>query len=181
MNEHGYYELNVAGLTRQLPLCQLDENLYIAAFVMFSDIEMTVRSAEELIKKIPECDVIVTPECKSIPLAYEMAKQLGIKYFVVRKVQKLYMANPYVIEVKSITTAEVQKLYLDGSEAEFIRGKRVLIVDDVISTGQSLKAVEELVKRAGADIVGKCAVLAEGDAAAREDIIYLENLPLISK
>lgn len=174
-----YYELKVAGLTRQLPICPLNEKVSIAGFVMFGDVELTVKSAEELLKKVPECDVIVTAESKGIPLAYEMARQLGLRYIVVRKMHKLYMAEPYKVEVKSISTEKVQTLYLDGNEAEMLKGKRVLVVDDVISTGESLQAIETLVSKAEGNIVAQCAVLAEGDAAKRDDIIFLEELPLI--
>lgn len=173
-----FYKLKVAGLERQLPICPLNENLYIAGFVMFSDVELTVNCAKELIKKIPEHDVIVTAESKGIPLAYEMAKQLNERYIVARKMNKLYMQSPIHVEVKSITTEKLQVLYLDSLEADYLTGKRVLIVDDVISTGESLRALETLVNSAGGKIVGKAAVLAEGDAADRDDIIFLENLPL---
>ena len=173
-----FYKLKVAGLERQLPICPLNENLYIAGFVMFSDVELTVNCAKELIKKVPEHDVIVTAESKGIPLAYEMAKQLNERYIVARKMNKLYMQSPIHVEVKSITTEKLQVLYLDSLEADYLTGKRVLIVDDVISTGESLRALETLVNSAGGKIVGKAAVLAEGDAADRDDIIYLEKLPL---
>ena len=173
-----FYKLKVAGLERELPICPLNENLYIAGFVMFSDVELTVNCAKELIKKIPDHDVIVTAESKGIPLAYEMAKQLNKKYIVARKMNKLYMQSPIHVEVKSITTEKLQVLYLDSLEADYLTGKRVLIVDDVISTGESLRALETLVNSAGGKIVGKAAVLAEGDAAKRDDIIFLEELPL---
>ena len=178
-----FYTLKIAGLERKLPICQVNEHLDIAAFVMFSDVELTVAAAGELIKKIPECDVIVTAESKGIPLAHEMARQIGggMKYIVARKMAKLYMKNPVSVDVKSITTAVEQKLWLSGDEAEYLKGKRVLIADDVISTGESLTAVEKLVNYAGGNIVGRAAVLAEGDAADREDIIYLEKLPLFFK
>lgn len=173
-----YYKLKVAGLERQLPICPINEHLYIAGFVMFSDVELTVNCAKELIKKVPDHDVIVTAESKGIPLAYEMAKQLNEKYIVARKMNKLYMQSPIHVEVKSITTEKLQMLYLDSVEADYLTGKRVLIVDDVISTGESLNALETLVNSAGGKIVGKAAVLAEGDAAVRDDIVYLEKLPL---
>ncbi len=176
-----FYTLNVAGLTRQLPICPINENLYIAGFVMFSDVELTIRCAQELIKKIPECDVIVTAESKGIPLAYEMAKQLGIKYIVARKKVKAYMTNPISVNVHSITTAGTQTLILDREEADFLTDKRVVIVDDVISTGESLTAIESLLKEAKANVIAKSAVLAEGDASERDDIIYLEKLPLFFK
>ncbi|HAP79275.1 MAG TPA: adenine phosphoribosyltransferase [Ruminococcus sp.] len=175
------YKMTIAGLERELPLCPLNDKIDIAAFIMFSDVEITVKSAEELIKKCPECDVIITAESKGIPLAYEMAKQLGIPYVVARKSVKLYMKNVVSVEVKSITTANVQTLYLDGSKAEMLKGKRVLIADDVISTGESLKALEKLVETAGGIITAKAAVLAEGDASERDDIIFLEKLPLFFK
>lgn len=181
MSELKAYKINIAGLERHLPLCPVNEKLDIGAFIMFSDVELTVRCAEELLKKAPEFDVIVTAESKGIPLAYEMSRQSGIKYIVARKSVKLYMQNPIGIEVKSITTAAKQMLYLGGEEADFIKGKRVLIADDVISTGESLAAVEELVNRAGGSIAGRCAVLAEGDASERDDIFFIEKLPLFFK
>ena len=173
------YTLKVAGLERDLPLCPLNENLYIGAFVIFGDVELTCACAEELIKIAPEHDVMITSESKGIPLVYEMARQMGVnKYILARKMQKLYMSDVFATEVTSITTAKKQTLYLDGDDAEFMRGKRVLIVDDVISTGESLRAIEALVEHAGGEIVGKMAILAEGDAKDREDIKYLQVLPL---
>ncbi|MDD6346291.1 MAG: phosphoribosyltransferase family protein [Oscillospiraceae bacterium] len=175
------YKMTIAGLERELPLCPLNDKIDIAAFIMFSDVEITVKSAEELIKKCPECDVILTAESKGIPLAYEMSRQLGIPYVVARKSVKLYMKDVVSVEVKSITTANVQTLYLDGSKADMLKNKRVMIVDDVISTGESLKALEKLVETAGGIITAKSAVLAEGDASVRDDIIFLEKLPLFFK
>lgn len=177
----GYYTLKIAGLTRELPICPVNDNLSIAAFVMFSDVELTVACATELIKIIPEHDVIITAEAKGIPLAYEMARQLNEKYIVARKMTKLYMKSPIEVSVRSITTDKIQRLYLDTAEADYIKGKRVLIVDDVISTGESLHALETLINEAGGIIVGKAAVLAEGDAAHRDDIKFLEELPLFFK
>jgi len=179
--ETKFYTLKVAGLTRQLPICPVNEKLDIAAFIMFSDVELTIAVSKAIIEKCPEHDVIITAESKGIPLAYEMARQLGKKYLVARKSAKLYMNAPISIDVKSITTEGVQTLYLDSSEADYMKGKRVLIADDVISTGESLHALEELVTRSGGIITGRAAVLAEGDAAQRDDIIYLEELPLFFK
>ena len=173
-----FYTMKIAGLERSLPICPLNEKVYIAGFVMFSDVELTVAAAKELIKKVPEHDVIVTAESKGIPLAYEMAKQLGEKYIVARKMSKLYMQSPIHVDVKSITTEKMQTLFLDKGEADYLKDKRVLIIDDVISTGESLRALETLINTAGGNIVGKAAVLAEGDAANRDDIVYLEKLPL---
>lgn len=176
-----YYTITIAGQTRDLPICPVNEHLDIAAFVMFSDIPMTVACAQALLKLAPEHDLIITAESKGIPLAYEMAKQEGKNYILARKSPKLYMKKPIKIDVKSITTAKIQSLYLDSDDAEMLSGKRVLIVDDVISTGESLNALEGLLKQTNARIVGKMAVLAEGDAANRDDIIFLEKLPLFFK
>ena len=175
------YPLKVAGIERNLPLCPLNEKISIGAFVIFGDVELTCACAKELIKIAPEHDVMITSESKGIPLIYEMARQMGVnKYVVARKMQKLYMSDVFSVEVNSITTAKTQTLYLDGEDAEYMRGKRVLIVDDVISTGESLRAIEELVNHAGGNVVGKLAILAEGDAKDRKDIKYLEVLPLFN-
>ena len=173
------YRMNVAGLERDLPICKVTDDLYIAGFVIFGDQELTVACARELLKKAPEYDYIITAEAKGIPLAHEMARQTGAqKYFLARKAPKLYMTGVFESTVKSITTAKEQTLYLDTADAELIKGKRILIVDDVISTGESLRAMEVLVEKAGGIIAGRMAVLAEGDAQDRPDIIYLEKLPL---
>ena len=173
------YTLKIAGLERSLPLCPLNQELSIAAFVIFGDVELTCACARELLKLAPAHDIMITSESKGIPLLYEMARQSGNnRYVVARKSQKLYMKDVFSCDVNSITTARRQTLYLDGADAELLRGKRVVIVDDVISTGDSLRAIEELVARAGGNVVGKMAVLAEGDAQSRTDILYLEKLPL---
>ncbi len=175
------YEMDIAGLKRELPLCKVTDDLYIGAFVMFGDVELTVHCAAELLKLAPEYDYIIAPEAKSIPLLYEMARQSGAeKYFLARKGPKAYMSGVFEVSVKSITTMSVQKLVIDTADAELINGKRILIIDDVISTGESLHAMEELVTRAGGVIVGKMAVLAEGDAQNRDDIITLGHLPLFA-
>lgn len=177
--KHTHYPLHVAGLTRNLPICRVNDSLYIGAFVIFGDVELTECSARELIKIAPEHDVIITAESKGIPLAYEMARQEGVnRYLIARKAPKLYMKNVFTVNVKSITTAKEQTLCIDQEDADFMKGRRVLIVDDVISTGESLKAVEALVEQAGGNIVGRMAILAEGDAADRKDILFLEKLPL---
>lgn len=173
-----FYTMKIAGLERALRICPINEKLDIAAFIMFSDVEITVESAKALLEKSPEFDVILTAECKGIPLAYEMARQSGKPYVVARKSVKLYMQDVVSVAVKSITTAQEQTLHLDGSKAELLSGKRVLIVDDVISTGESLIALEKLTAAAGGDIAARVAVLAEGDAADRDDLIFLEKLPL---
>mgnify|MGYP001511114873 CR=1 FL=1 len=198
------YRMNIAGLDRDLPLCKVSDDLYIGAFVMFGDAEITVACARELLARAPKdydyllttvaCarellklvpadsyDYIFTAEAKSIPLIHEMARQSGAKeYFVARKGLKVYMPRPLHVTVRSITTQHDQDLYLSGEEADKIRGKRVLIVDDVISTGESLRAMEELVEKAGGTVAGRMAVLAEGDAQARKDIVYLNKLPVFN-
>ena len=176
------YKMNVAGLTRDLPLCPLNDSLMIAAFVIFGDVELTCACAKDLLEKTPEFDYMVAPEAKSIPLIHEMARQSGRNdYFLVRKAPKLYMNGVFEVEDRSITTQGVQKLYMDGADAKKMKGKRILILDDVISTGGSLAAVENLVNQAGGIVVGRMAILAEGDAADRDDIIFLEKLPLFDK
>jgi len=176
-----FYEMTIAGLKRQLPICPISEKLDIAAFILLGDVELTVACAEALLKKAPDFDIILTPEAKSITLAYEMAKMSGKPYLVARKSAKLYMKSPIFVEVKSITTASVQRLYIDSKDAEKMKEKRVLIVDDVISTGKSLEAVDTLVEKSGGEICAQMAVLAEGDAAQRKDILFLEPLPLFFK
>ena len=175
------YEMDIAGLKRELPLCKVSDDTYIGAFVIFGDVELTVHCAAELLKRAPEYDYIIAPEAKSIPLAYEMSRQSGKPYVVIRKGVKVYMGNPVSVSVRSITTQKEQTLYLGEDEVSLIKGKRVLIVDDVISTGESLTAVRSLVEKAGGLEAAACAVLAEGDAADRDDIIFLEPLPLFFK
>ncbi len=175
------YKMNIAGLDRALPLCKVTNDLYIGAFVIFGDAELTTACASELLKKAPEYDYLITAEAKGIPLIHEMARQHGDKkYFLVRKKPKLYMTGVLEVTVKSITTEGEQKLYLDTADAQMMKGKRILIVDDVISTGESLRAIEELVKQTGGEVCGKMTILAEGDAQDRDDIIYLEKLPLFN-
>ena len=176
-----YYKMNVAGLTRYLPICPVTDKLYIAGFVIFGDQELTVACARELLKRAPEYDYIITAEAKGIPLAHEMARQAGnSKYIQARKGPKLNMRDIFSVTVKTITTAKEQKLYLDGADAKLMKGKRILIVDDVISTGESLKALEALVEQAGGQICGRMAILAEGEAQKRRDLVYLEKLPLFN-
>ena len=175
------YPMTVAGVKRDLPLCKINDNLTIAAFVIFGDVELTCACARELLKKAPQFDYMVAPEAKAIPLIHEMARQSGRnEYFLVRKKKKAYMNGVFETVDKSITTEGEQKLYMDGADAAKMKGKRILILDDVISTGGSISAVENLVEQAGGNVVGKMAILAEGDAANRDDIIYLEPLPLFN-
>ena len=158
------HRMTIAGVTRDLPICKVTDDLYIGAFIMFGDAELTVACARDL-----------------LPLIHEMARQSGAKtYFVARKGLKVYLTDPLCVDVNSITTQHEQHLYLSGADAALMRGKRILIVDDVISTGESLKALEKLVEEAGATVAGRMAVLAEGDAQERSDIVYLEKLPVFN-
>lgn len=176
-----HHTMTIAGVTRDLPLCKVNDELYIGAFVIFGDVELTVACARDLLKRAPEHDILITAESKGIPLVYEMARQSGVnRYLIARKAAKLYMRDVFSTDVTSITTANRQMLCIDGEDAAYMKGKRVLIVDDVISTGGSLAAVEKLVNQAGGIVVGKMAILAEGAAQNRDDIIYLEKLPLFN-
>lgn len=176
------YKMNIAGIDRALPLCKLTDELYIGAFVIFGDPELTTACAKALLEKAPEYDYLITAEAKGIPLVHEMARlQNNQKYMLARKGAKLYMRDVISVSVHSITTNKEQTLYLDGYDAALMKGKRILIIDDVISTGESLRALEVLVEQAGGNIVGRMCILAEGDAISRPDIIYLEELPLFDK
>jgi adenine phosphoribosyltransferase len=177
-----YYTMSIAGLTRKLPIGKLSDDLMIAGFTPFGDVELTCACAAALLKLAPDFDYMIAPEAKAIPIIHEMARQSGRNtYLLVRKAPKLYMDGVFSTEVRSITTQSVQKLYMDAADAAKIKGSRILIIDDVISTGESLRAVEELVVKAGGRVVGRMAVLAEGDAIGRKDILYLEPLPLFDK
>ena len=173
-----YYNMKIAGLDRALPICKVTDDLYIAGFVIFGDPELTTACAKELLAKAPEFDYMITAEAKGIPLAHEMARQSGKPYFICRKGAKLYMQSPVSVNVRSITTDKEQTLFMDSLEGEQLRGKRVVILDDVISTGESLLAVKKLVEEFDGNIIAQAAILAEGDAADRDDIIFLEKLPL---
>ena len=176
-----HHTMTIAGVTRDLPICKVTDDLYIGAFVIFGDVELTVATAGALLEKAPEYDYMISAEAKGIPLVHEMARQSGQnKYFLARKAPKLYMSGVFDVTVNSITTAKEQHLYLDTADADLMRGKRIVIVDDVISTGESLAAIEKLVLAAGGIVAGRMAILAEGDAQDREDIIYLEKLPVFN-
>ncbi len=177
-----YYTMNIAGLDRDLPLCPISDDLMIGAFVIFGDPELTTACAEELLRRAPEYDYLISAEAKGIPLVHEMARLAGNqKYFLARKVPKLYMTGVFEAKLHSITTEKEQSLFLDTADAALMKGKRILIVDDVISTGESLRAIEALVEQTGGVICGKMTILAEGDAQNREDLIYLEKLPLFDR
>lgn len=174
-----HYPIEIAGVKRDLPICKVNDQLYIAAFVIFGDVELTKACAGELVRLLPPHDVMITAESKGIPLIYEMARILDApNYLIARKMSKLYMKNPHSVEVRSITTAKKQTLYIDQKDADYMNGKDVVIIDDVISTGESLFAVEKLVKESGGRVAARMSILAEGDAKYRDDITYLEHLPL---
>lgn len=175
------YRMTIAGLERELPICPLNDKVSIGAFIMFSDVELTVACAEELLKKCGDFDVILTAESKGIPIAYEMSRQSGKPYVVARKSVKLYMTEPISVSVKSITTANVQTLYLSQEKAAMLSDKKILIVDDVVSTGESFNALGKLAEAASGNVVTYSAVLAEGDSAERDDVVFLEKLPLFFK
>ena len=173
------YPIDIAGMKRDLPICRVTDDLYIGAFVIFGDVELTIHCAKELLARAPEYDYLIAPEAKAIPLLYEMARQSHAKkYFLARKKAKAYMSGVFEVNVQSITTAGVQTLVLDTEDAAMMRGKRMLLLDDVISTGESMHALEELVNKAGGVIAGRMSILAEGEAKSRDDITYLASLPL---
>ena len=176
-----FHHMTIAGCERDLPLCPLNDNLMIAGFIIFGDPELSTAASKALLEKAPEYDYMISAEAKGIPLVHEMARLAGDKkYFLARKAPKLYMRNVHEVRVKSITTSAEQRLCLDGADAALMKGKRILVVDDVISTGESLKALEVLVEKAGGIVCGRMAILAEGDAQDRDDLIYLEKLPLFN-
>ena len=177
-----YHRMTVAGLERDLPICPVSDTLSIAGFVIFGDQELTVACARDLLEKAPEYDYLITAEAKGIPLIHEMARLAGNqKYMLARKGTKLYMRDILDVKVNSITTNREQHLYLDGNDAALMKGKRILIVDDVVSLGDSMHALEQLVEAAGGIVCGRATILAEGDAAKRDDLVYLEKLPLFTK
>lgn len=173
------YLLSIAGLKRDLPLIQMNETLTIASFVILGDTELVCACAQLLVKKLPEIDLLVVAEAKGIPLAFELSRLLQQAHFVVaRKSVKPYMGSVIEYELRSITTPTTQVLVLDEIDIQKIKGKRVALIDDVISSGASLEALEKLVLKAGGHVVTKAAICAEGDASKRDDIIFLEVLPI---
>ncbi len=174
-----HYTMTIAGHERNLPICPISDNLSIGAFIMFGDTELTEACANSLAQLAPEHDIMLTAESKGIPLICAMARQLGEKrYVLARKSVKLYMQDTISCPVESITTVGQQTLFINGDDIPLLKDKKVLIIDDVISTGKSLTALENLVSIAGGHVVGKMFVLAEGDASKRKDITFLEPLPL---
>ncbi len=173
-----YYTVTVAGVTRHLPLFEVAPGLRIAIFNMLGDTEVVEAAADALASQLPEADALVTPEVKAIPLAHALSVRLGIPYVVVRKILKPYMVGSISTEVVSITTGKPQTLYVDGKDLKFLKGKRVILVDDVVSTGSTLKGLRQLMEQAGAEIVAEAAVFTEGDPNQWKHIISLGHLPL---
>ncbi|MCA9920306.1 MAG: adenine phosphoribosyltransferase [Anaerolineales bacterium] len=179
MSERETYTVQVAGITRHLPLFEVAPGVRIAIFNMLGDtivVKATAAALAEQLKNSP-ADVLVTAEAKGIPLIYEMSALMGLPYMVLRKSYKSYMGNALNTETVSITTGRPQTLYMDEKDTQFIKGKKVILVDDVISTGSTLKGMQELVNKAGGDIVKTAAVFTEGDADWSH-IVALDNLPV---
>ncbi|MDW7670267.1 MAG: phosphoribosyltransferase family protein [Bacillota bacterium] len=173
-----HYELQIAGLKRRLPIVQVSEGMALASFVILGDCELVQAAAPLILEKLPPVDYLLTAEAKGIPLVHEMCRLLNHPYYVVaRKSLKPYMEEALMTEVVSITTQHKQHLYLNGADAALISGKRVAVIDDVISSGESLNALERLAKDADARVVARAAILAEGFASDRDDILFLEELP----
>jgi len=176
-----HYSIEVAGVKRELPVIKINDEISIASFVVLGDTELICAAAKELKEKLPEADIFVTAEAKGIPLAQELARIMDMpKYIVARKSIKSYMQNPIVRKVKSITTKDEQILCLDGIDVEYLKGKKVLLVDDVVSTGESINELKELTKEAGAEVVGKVSILTEGNDDSNSDVIALGNLPVFN-
>lgn len=174
------YRLEIAGLTRQLPIIRISDSLAIASFVMLGDTELVNHTALALAERLKhlQIDYLVGPEAKVLPLLQTLSSELGHKrYIVARKSVKGYMKNPLTLQVRSITTVEAQTLVLDGPDAERLQGSRVVIVDDVVSTGGTVKALKSLLAQVDAEVITLAAVLKEGDAFT-EDFIYLADLPV---
>ncbi|MFW6269467.1 MAG: phosphoribosyltransferase family protein [Bacillota bacterium] len=178
-----YYDLEISGFHRKLPVVHLKDNIWIASFVMLGDVNLVNFCAGALATKLAKIDFdyIVGPEAKVIPLLQSMATFLGNSHYVVcRKQVKGYMKDPVELEVESITTPGKQKLVLGGSDVERIKGKKVVLIDDVVSTGGTFDSMDSLMEKVGAEVIGRAAVLKEGDSYEK-DLIYLEDLPIFIK
>ena len=175
-----YHTVDIEGFKADLPILTLPSGLGIAFFNLHGDNELTEHCAKKLAERLGDCEVIITAESKGLQLAHCTARELGQRYYAVaRKSKKLYMQDGIEITIEaSITTGTPQKLYLSKHDVELIKGKKVAIVDDVVSTGASLSGLEALVEKAGGIIHKKAFVLAEADAADRTDVIYLATIPL---
>ena len=177
-----YYEVDLDGYKAKLPVMKLPSGISICFFNLHGHSELTEHCGKKLAKLIPECDALITAESKGLQLTHVIARELNQpRYAVARKSKKLYMQDGLDIVIdSSITTGKEQHLYLSQDDAELIKGKKVVIVDDVISTGASLSGLEKIVELAGGTVVGKAFVLAEGEAKDRKDVIYLNSIPIIT-
>lgn len=182
MSEHETYAVEIAGLKRALPLFEIKPGLKIAILNILGDTELVQACAKELAKKLKdiEFDVLVTAEAKSIPLAYALSAEMKKPYVVLRKAFKLYMGDALKAETLSITTGQPQTLILDGKDRELMRGRKVVIVDDVISTGSTLQGMRMILTKAGSTVVAEAAIFTEGDRAQWMHIISLGHLPLFT-
>ncbi|WP_093004798.1 phosphoribosyltransferase family protein [Thermus arciformis] len=171
------YPVEIAGVKRELPIVQVGPDVAVALLNLLGDTELTEAAAEELAKRLPpEVDTLVTPEVKAVPLAHALSRITGKPYVVARKTEKPYMINPVSRQVLSITTGKPQLLVLDGADVPLIRGKKVAIVDDVVSTGSTLAGLRELIESVGGEVVAVLAVFTEG--TPRQDVVALGHLPL---
>lgn len=180
-NNQEFYRIKLCGLRRDLPLFEVAPKVKIAIFNILGDTQIVAKAAKALAKKLPKnAEVIITPEVKSIPLAYELSKRLKIPYVVTRKIKKPYMVNSLSHEVVSITTGEPQTIWLDGKDKQILQNKKVILVDDVVSTGSTLKGLRDLVKKAKATIIAEAAIFTEGKAKKWGNVISLGNLPVFT-
>lgn len=174
----GYHEVEINGLTRRLPRFPVADGLEIAVFNLLGDTEVVEAAAESLATRIPDSvDALVTAETKSVPLAYELARRTGKPWVVLRKTYKPYMGDVASATTHSITTGAEQTLYLDEKDREIVAGRRVLLVDDVVSTGSTVDGMRAVMEQVGAEIAGVAAVFTEGDEQPA-DVIALGHLPL---
>jgi adenine phosphoribosyltransferase len=183
------YEIELLGIRRRLPVVPISDKLWIAAFVLWGDVELTNACARAIAARIQPLafDYIVSIEAKALPLVHMVATYLSDPvaglyrpYVVLRKSVKSYMARPLTVQVKSITTSSTQTLVLDGPDADRLRGSRVVVVDDVVSTGGSLRACDELLRQVGAQVIARAAVLLEEGGYEDRDLITLGTLPILT-
>lgn len=176
------YSITIGDTHRELPIMAISQDTAIASFVLLGDDELSNSAAKQLLPKLPkDFDYIVTMESKGIPLAHDLSLLTNHpRSIVIRKSVKDYMKDPLTTPVKSITTGKPQELVLNGEDARLIKGKKIILVDDVVSTGGSMKAASNLLQQVNANIIARVAILAEGDAAKRKDLIYLQPLPLFN-
>jgi adenine phosphoribosyltransferase len=182
MSDRQVYSIEIAGIKRDLRLFEIKPGLRIAILNILGDTELVQASARELAKKLKgiEHDLLVTAEAKSIPLAHALSVELKKPYVILRKTYKPYMGDALRAETLSITTGQPQLLILDEKDRDIIRNKKVIILDDVISTGSTLQGIRMILDKANASVVAQAAILTEGDRAQWSDILSLGHLPLFT-